>query len=157
MDINQLKHFIEIVESDFNISETSKKIHISQPGLSKMILNFEREENIKLFERANGRLQNLTPAGENLYYSAVELLKQYDEMMEVLRADSVKMKGKIKIGIPPLVNTMLFTHILPKLIIENPSIQFEIIEVGAFQLQKLLILQEIDMAVLLRPANFKNV
>lgn len=156
MDIKQLKNFVVIVESDFNISETSKKLHISQPALSKMILNFEREENIELFERSNGRLQSLTPAGENFYYNAIELLKQYDEMMEGLRDASSKMKGKIKIGIPPLVNTVLFTEILPKLILENPNIQFDIIEMGAFELQKSLILQEIDIAALLRPSNFKK-
>jgi DNA-binding transcriptional LysR family regulator len=154
MDIKQLKNFVIIVESDFNISETSKKIHISQPALSKMILNFERDENIELFERSNGRLQSLTPAGENFYYNAVELLKQYEEMMEGLRDASIKMKGRIKIGIPPLVNTVLFTEIIPKLILENPNIQFNIIEMGAFELQKSLILQEIDLAILLRPSDF---
>jgi DNA-binding transcriptional LysR family regulator len=156
MDIKQLKNFVEIVESDFNISETSKKVHISQPALSHMILNFEREENIELFKRSNGRLHSLTPAGENFYYNAIELIKQYEEMMEGLRDASSKMKGKIKIGIPPLVNTVLFTEIIPKLIMENPDIQFDIIEMGAFELQKSLILQEIDLAVLLRPSEFKD-
>jgi len=154
MDIKQLKNFVVIVESNFNISETSKKIHISQPALSKMILNFERDEEIELFERSNGRLQSLTPAGENFYYNAVELIKQYEEMMEGLRDASSKMKGKIKIGIPPLVNTVLFTEIIPKLILENPNIQFNIIEMGALELQKSLILQEIDLAVLLKPSDF---
>jgi DNA-binding transcriptional LysR family regulator len=154
MDIKQLKNFVVIVESDFNISETSKKVHISQPALSQMILHFEREENIELFKRSNGRLQSLTPAGENFYYNAIELIKQYEEMMEGLRDASSKMKGKIKIGIPPLVNTVLFTEIIPKLIMENPNIQFDIIEMGAFELQKSLILQEIDLAVLLRPSDF---
>lgn len=156
MDIKQLKNFVVIVESDFNISETSKRLHISQPALSKMILNFEREENIELFERSNGRLQSLTPAGENFYYSAVELLRQHEEMMEGLRDASSKVKGKIKIGIPLLVNTVFFTEIIPKLILENSNIQFDIIEMGAFELRRSLILQEIDMAVLLRPADFKK-
>jgi DNA-binding transcriptional LysR family regulator len=156
MDIKQLKNFVIIVESDFNLSETSKKIHISQPALSQMILHFEKEENIELFKRSNGRLQSLTPAGENFYYHAIELLKQYEEMMEGLRDASSKMKGRVKIGIPPLVNTVLFTEIIPKLIMENPNIQFDIIEMGAFELQKSLILQEIDLGVLLKPSDFKE-
>lgn len=156
MDIKQLKNFVEIVDADFNISETSKKIHISQPALSKMIINFEREENVQLFERSYGRLQNLTPAGENFYYNAVELLKQYDEMMENLRHDAAKVKGRIRIGIPPLVLAVLFSEIIPKLILEYPNIQFEISEVGAFELKKSLVLQEIDIAILLNPADFNK-
>jgi DNA-binding transcriptional LysR family regulator len=156
MDINQLKNFIEIVESNFNISETSKKVHISQPALSKMILNFERDENILLFERSNGRLKSLTPAGESFYYDAVELTKQYEGMMDDLRDASGKLRGRIRIGIPPLVNTILFTDILPRMILENPNIQFCIVEMGAFELRKSLILQELDIAVLLRPSDLKE-
>ena len=156
MDINQLKYFIEIVESNFNISETSKRIHISQPALSKMILGFERDENIQLFERSNGRLKSLTPAGESFYFNAMELIKQYEGMMDDLRDASGRLKGRIKIGIPPLVNTVLFTDILPKMITENPDIQFNIMEMGAFELRKSLILQEVDIAVLLRPSDFKE-
>ncbi len=156
MDIKQLKNFVEIVDADFNISETSKKIHISQPALSKMIINFEREENIQLFERSYGRLQNLTPAGENFYYNAIELLKQYDEMMENLRHAAANVKGRIKIGIPPLVLTVLFSEIIPKLILEYPNIQFDIYEVGAFELKKSLVLQEIDIAILLNPVDFNK-
>lgn len=154
MDIKQLKNFVVIVESNFNISETSKKIHISQPALSQMILSFERDENIQLFERSNGRLKSLTPEGENFYYNAIEVIKQYEEMMGWLREASSKMKGKIKIGIPPVVNTLLFTEIIPRLIVDNPNIQFDIVEMGAFELEKSLILQEIDIAVLVRPSNF---
>lgn len=156
MDIKQLKNFVEIVDANFNISETSKKIHISQPALSKMIINFEREENVQLFERSYGRLQNLTPAGENFYFNAVELLKQYDEMMESLRHTAAKVKGRIKIGIPPLVLTVLFSEIIPKLILEYPNIQFEISEVGALELKKSLVLQEIDIAILLNPVDFNK-
>lgn len=156
MDIEQLKNFVEIVESNFNISETSKKVHISQPALSKMVLSFERDENIQLFERSNGRLNRLTPVGESFYYNAVELISRYEEMMGDLRDSSGKLKGRIKIGIPPLVNTVLFSDILPRMIMDNPNIQFCIVEMGAFELRKSLILQEIDIAVLLRPSDFKE-
>ncbi|MGM9972984.1 MAG: LysR family transcriptional regulator [Clostridiaceae bacterium] len=156
MDIKQLKNFVEIVESDFNISETSKKIHISQPALSKMIINFEREENVQLFERSYGRLIGLTPAGENFYYNAIELLKQHEEMMEGLRHAAAEAKGKIKIGIPPLVLTVLFSEIIPKLILKYPNIQFEILEIGALELKKSLVLQEVDIAILLNPTDFNK-
>ena len=156
MDIRQLKNFVEIVESDFNISETSKKIHISQPALSKMIINFEREENVQLFERSYGRLISLTPAGENFYYNAVELLNKYEEMMEGLRHAAAEAKGRIKIGIPPLVLTVLFSEIIPKLILKYPNIQFEISEIGALELKKSLVLQEVDIAILLNPTDFNK-
>ncbi len=37
MDIKQLKYFVEIVKSGFNLSIASKTLHISQPALSQII------------------------------------------------------------------------------------------------------------------------
>ncbi|MDR0880141.1 MAG: LysR family transcriptional regulator [Clostridioides sp.] len=151
MDINHLTYFVEIVDSDFNISNASKKLHVSQPALSQVIKKFELDENIVLFERQKGRLKNLTLAGEHFYVSAKNVLKEYNLMMDSLREDSHLLKGKVRIGIPPLVLSMVFSEVLTKLIINNPEIEFDIVERGAFDLSKMLLLQELDYAVLLSP------
>lgn len=141
---------MEIVHSKCNLSAASKRLNISQPALSAIIRNFERGENIQLFERYNGRLQNLTPSGEIFYEHALILLSGYANMLNEVRESSVRFKGKIRIGIPPLVLSVFFSDILPKMIIENPDIEFELIEQGAFELRKLLIAKNLDFAVLLQ-------
>ena len=70
MDITQLKYFVCIVESDYNLSAASKKLHISQPALTQYIRKFEDEEGIELFTRMSGRLNGLTVSGENFYSNA---------------------------------------------------------------------------------------
>jgi DNA-binding transcriptional LysR family regulator len=156
MEIKQLQYFCAIVESHFNLSAASKKLHISQPALSQMIKTFEEEENIILFERSNGRLQNLTAVGENFYKNAQNVIEQYQYMIEQVREASSKMKGKIKIGIPPLVISVVFSKIITELIINNPDIKFEVIEIGAYELRKSLLLQEVDIAILLRPTKMSQ-
>jgi DNA-binding transcriptional LysR family regulator len=157
MDIKQLKYFLTIVDSDFNLSAASKKLHVSQPALSLMIKNFEEEENVLLFERANGRLQNLTPVGEVFYANAQAVIEQYQYMMDQLREEATKMKGKIKIGIPPVVISVIFSEVMADLILNNPDIKFEIIELGAYALRKKLLLQEMDIAILLKPTNIDHI
>lgn len=151
MDIKQMHYFISIVETDFNMSQASKILHISQPALSQTIATLEKNENILLFERAHGRLQTLTPAGEVLYQHAKEIVQKYDVMIQELQEESAQLKGNIKIGIPPVVISVVFPEILPQLISTNPEIRFEIKEAGAVELKKDLILQELPIAVLLRP------
>lgn len=151
MDILQLKYFIAIVENDLNLSLASKKLHLSQPALSKYILKFEEEENLKLFERKNGRLSGLTFAGENFYHNAKVVVENHTNMLSELREQSKKITGTVRIGIPPLILTVLFTEIMAQLIINNPTISFVIIEQGAYELKKLLFLGEIDFAVILAP------
>jgi len=151
MDIKQMHYFISIVETDFNMSQASKILHVSQPALSQTIAVLEKNENLTLFERAHGRLQTLTPAGEVLYQYAKEIVEKYDAMIEDLQQESSQLRGHLKIGIPPVVISVVFPEILPKLISTNPEIRFEIKEAGAVELKKDLLLQELPIVVLLRP------
>lgn len=156
MDIKQMHYFVSIVETDFNISQASKILHISQPALSQTITNLEKNENILLFERSHGRLQTLTPAGEVLYQHAKEIIQKYDVMMKELQEESAHLKGNIKIGIPPVIISVVFPEILPELISTNPEIRFEIKEAGAVELKKDLLLQELPIVVLLRPTGLDS-
>lgn len=156
MDIKHLEYFIEIVNSKCNMSTASKKLFVSQPALSSMITNFEREEGVKLFERYSGRLQNLTPSGEVFYEYAQQLVDNYYSMLHELRETSKKHKGKIKIGIPPFVLSVVFSQIIPTLILDNPDIEFTIVEQGAFDLKSLLVSKALDFAVLIAPADIDS-
>lgn len=156
MDINQLKYFIAIVENDLNLSIASKKLHISQPALSKYIIKFEEEEKVRLFERNHGRLTGLTPAGENFYANALIVIEKHDTLMSEFREHGSLIKGTVKIGIPPLILTVLFTEVMADLIRLNPDIRFIIVEKGAFELRRMLLLDELDFAVLLHPTNLNE-
>lgn len=156
MEISQLKYFIAIVENNLNLSDASRKLHISQPALSKYIIKFEEDENLKLFERNHGRLTGLTQAGENFYANALVVIEKHDNLMREFREHGSPIKGIVRIGIPPLILTVLFTEIMADLIRLNPKIKFTIIEKGAFELRKMLLLEELDLAVLLDPTNLSD-
>lgn len=149
MDIKHLTYFIEIINCDYNVSQASKKLNISQPALSAAIKSFEVENSMALFERHKGRLVSLTPAGDVFYRNALDLLEAHQRMMSELREGSLKLKGKVRVGVPPLILGIAFFHAIPKVVLENPDIQFEIIEAGAFELRKKLQARELDFAILL--------
>ena len=156
MDITQLKYFVCIVESDYNLSAASKKLHISQPALTQYIRKFEDEEGIELFTRMSGRLNGLTVSGENFYSNAKIVIEQYNTMYKELHENSSSIKGTVTIGIPPLVLTVLFTEYLAQIIRLNPTIRFNIVEEGAYELRRKLLLHEIDFVVILQPTNLNN-
>lgn len=162
MDIRQLRYLVEIVQNKFNLSETSQRIHLSQPALSQTIRRMETEFEVELFNRSRGRLISLTPVGESVYQDALEVLQKHDQLMTNMRNTAESMQGRIRIGIPPLVLSVLFTDVLAELIANNPRARIEIIEEGAFELRRMLQTEEIDCAILLEPtdlskANFEQV
>ena len=151
MDIKHLKYFIAIVENNFNLSQTASLLYVAQPTLSIMINDFEKKEGINLFQRERGRIINLTNSGEDFYQDAKEVVAKYDGMRKNLQADKKSSSGSLTIGIPPLILSLVFATVLPKLILENPAIQFKIKEEGAYALQDSLLLDNVDFAVLLAP------
>jgi DNA-binding transcriptional LysR family regulator len=157
MDIKHLEYFTTIVENNFNLSQSAKILLISQPGLTKFIKEFEEKEEVELFVRSKGRLVDLTPIGKEFYDNALTVLNQYNHLMTDLRINKTAVKGTIKVGIPPVILTVLFKKAIPHFIMENPTIQLEIVEAGAYELQKMLLLQEIDIAFLIDPITTQNI
>ena len=156
MDIRYLEYFIEIVGSKCNLSAASKKLNVSQPALSQVIKSFETNENLQLFERYKGRLQNLTPAGKVFYRNALLITENYKNMIEELRESSVKVRGKIRIGIPPLILGIVFSEVMSTLISDNPDIDVEITEAGSVELSKLLTSRSLDLALLIQPTDIDS-
>lgn len=156
IDILKMKYFIAIVESEFNLTKAAQRLFISQPALSKFISTLEEEENLILFERKNNKLMVLTPAGEKFYEHSKAINSAYNIMLNDLSVYSKVISGTIKIGIPPLIMTVLFTEVIAQLYLKNPQIKFEIVELGAFELRKKLLLNEIDLAILITPTGLSS-
>lgn len=151
MDINHFFYFAAIVEANLNLSAAAKKIHISQSALSKIITSFEQEEGVLLFNRQNGRLISLTPAGSAFYSAGLKIIDIYDELMTTIMKESGKAKGKVVIGIPPLVVTLIFAQWISDFLVQFPNIELEIIEAGAEELREKFLAHEIDFVALLSP------
>lgn len=156
LDIKQIRYFIAIVENHFNLSQAAELLYVSQPTLSMMINDFEKRENIKLFKRKRGRIIGLTYLGDNYYKDAQKVLSLYDDMFLKLHDHSKGLKGSINIGIPPLILSVVFSEVMPKLILENPGIQFNLKEIGAYQLKNELLVGNVDVAVLLSPTGIAD-
>ena len=151
MDIKQLEYFIVIVDSNFNLSEAADRIHISQSALSQMIKNFEKKESTLLFKRKHNKLEGLTLAGELLYKHAGIITRQYENMFFEIRNLDAQLKGEIRIGIPPFIISTIFSQIISLLKRQYPDIEITILEFGAYQLKKMLVAKEVDIAILLTP------
>lgn len=90
MDIRQLEYFMTVVGEDFNLTKASEKLGISQPALSKMIINFESEMNLSIFNRERGRLASLSDAGKLLLEYGQSIVLKHREMMDKIAVYSSK-------------------------------------------------------------------
>ncbi|WP_338231178.1 LysR family transcriptional regulator [Companilactobacillus muriivasis] len=157
MDIHQIQYLITIVDNDFNLTKSSRVLNVSQPALSKLISELENVEQIQIFTRGKGRITGLTSTGEDLISHGRTISRDYDDLIKSIHDRADDKTGTVKLGIAPVIISTVFNRSIPKFIQENPKIDLQIVEKGAYELQKKLILQEIDLAVLVSPATYPSV
>ena len=157
MDLKQLNYFIAVVENDFNLSKTSKKLGITQPTLSQMIIELEKEYDVKLFDKEYGRFKRLTKIGNKFYNDAKVIVGRMEQLNYELKQQNDMFKGRVRIGIPPLILSFLCSKSIPAFTTENSDIRLEIVEDNAYVLYDMLQKNEIDLAITTEPINHKDI
>ena len=88
MDLRVLRYFLAVAREE-SISRAAQAVHITQPSLSRQIMDLERELKTKLFERGRKKRRlMLTPAGALLRKRAEELVLLADSAFTRTWGDS---------------------------------------------------------------------
>lgn len=145
------------MDNDFNLTKSAEILHVSQPAISKSIKDIEFKKGIQVFKHKKGRIIGLTRYGMMLVSESKKVYQQYVEMMEKLNKLSNEKNGTVKIGIAPVINSIVFNDALISFINTNPGIELKLIERGAYHLQKMLVLGDIDLAVIVSPATIEGI
>ncbi len=146
MDIRQINYFVQVADCG-NYSLASQKLFVSQPALSKTIKNMEEELGFVFFYTFQ-RKQHLTDAGKAFYDKAVELLKEYNELMEMAYDEAGVDKGSVEIGLSTSTGSALFSRIYPKFKAKYPLIDINIMESDGNSLIEAVNRKDIDAAII---------
>lgn len=144
MKLIQLEYFCETARC-LSITRAAQKLYVTQPAVSSAVKELEKEFSVQLFTHVGNRLA-LTEEGKAFYEQGEQLLRQVEDTSRKLK-DLGKQVPAVRIGIPPLLSTVLFPELLLQLKEECPKVRAELFEYGSARAAELVQKEELDLAL----------
>lgn len=142
--------YLKAIREYGNISHAANALFVSQPYLSTFMKNLESKLGVELINRQVTPL-TLTYAGE-LYISYMqEIHEMHEFMMRDLEALTELKKGRIVIGINPILASHMLYDFLPEFMDKYPGIEIQLEEGTANEMETLTLQNKIDVCINMLP------
>lgn len=124
MEIRVLRYFIEVAREQ-NITAAAERLHITQPTLSKQLMDLENELGKKLFVRGK-RKTLLTDDGMFLYRRAQEIVEMADKTELAFKSTNEAVSGDICIGCGETKGMRVIIDTMKELNRQHPDIRYHL-------------------------------
>lgn len=156
MDIRVLRYFLAVAREE-NISNAAKYLHVTQPTLSRQLMELESYLGVKLFSRSSGnRTITLTEEGMLLRKRAEEILYLVEKTESEIVAPEESVTGNIYIGSGETHVISLLSKEIKNIREEHSDIHFHFFSGNADHVMERLDNGLIDFGVLAEPANISK-
>lgn len=146
LDLNRLNVFVQVAATQ-NCSEAAKRLHLSQPTVSKHIQTLEAELGIQLFERDGSRL-HITNAGMTLLPWARKLLHDASEVEEIMQSMQSSIVGQLRIACTTTAGKYLLPHLAARFKKQYPGVQIFIQPCIPGEMAPRLLADDADLGVI---------
>ncbi len=152
--LQQMEALISLVEEG-SFSLAARKMHITQPALTKNIRNAEDYLGASLVNRSSTGI-SLTPEGKVIYDYARRMIKLREEAKEKISALGINTGGNIYIGASTIPATYILPRVLSALRGHHPDITMYIKTADSEDVMNMVLAGEVEMGIIGKcPSNKK--
>lgn len=153
MDVQALRYFVEVARRQ-GFTRAGHALHVTQPAISKRVRSLEDELGTPLLVRERRRVL-LTEAGRIVFERAQGILDALRVIEEEVAEISATKRGRLKLGMTPIVAVTSLPPLLAEFHREYPGIVLELREEGSHELEKLVSDRELDVGAVVLPTDEK--
>ena len=150
MELRHLRYFIAVAEEE-NVTRAARRVHVSQPALSRQIRDLEEDLGFLLLERS-AKSVRLTDAGRVFLNEARAVLKRADEAVKAARAAALGETGEIHVGYAPSPTVELLPCALHAFQNTAPGVRVELHDLSSEEMLRGLSEGKLDLCLMVRPS-----
>lgn len=151
MNLLGMRYFISVAEYA-SFTKASEHLFVTQPTLSRQILDLEEELGVQLFVRGRRSL-TLTPQGKLFLREATEIIKRCDDLPALLKEKNDAkgdVIGLLRIGYQSFLDTTLMNDTLQAVTGSHPRIDFLLLRGTPPELKHYLLIDKCDVVFVLQ-------
>ncbi len=154
MELRVLHYFLTVAREE-NITRAADALHITQPTLSRQLMQLEEEVGAQLFNRHSRKI-TLTHEGMLLRRRAEEILSLVQKTEREISDANSLIDGEIAIGAGELHAVQLLPPLIKSFRETYPNVTFDIHTGNADQIKERIENGLTDIGVLLEPVNIEK-
>lgn len=151
MEFRVLKYFLMVAREE-NITKAAALLHLTQPTLSRQLMQLEEELGVKLFHRSKHSII-LTEDGMLLKRRAQEIISLSDKTVQELSHKEDVLSGEIAIGCGETKNLLFLSEQIRKFRQKYPLVQFSIHSAIADDIKERIEKGILDIGLLMEPVD----
>lgn len=151
MELRVLRYFL-LAAREENITKAAELLHVTQPTLSRQLMQLERELGTKLFHRGQ-RSITLTDDGMLLKRRAQELVALADKTEREFIKSEGALTGELSIGSGETLSMHILAQWIAAFREENPLVQYDLYSATADEVKDRIEKGILDMGLLVEPAD----
>ncbi len=149
MELRVLQYFLAAAREE-NITKAAAFLHITQPTLSRQLMQMEEELGVKLFRRGKHNIL-LTEEGMLLRRRAQEIVDLAEKAAKEVKREEEMVLGEISIGCGETQNMKPLSEMIASFRQKYPDVSFNIYTAIADDVKERLENGVLDMGLLLEP------
>lgn len=149
MELRVLQYFLAAAREE-NITKVAALLHITQPTLSRQLMQMEEELGVKLFRRGKHNIL-LTEEGMLLRRRAQEIVDLAEKAAKEVKREEEMVLGEISIGCGETQNMKPLSEMIASFRQKYPDVSFNIYTAIADDVKERLENGVLDMGLLLEP------
>jgi LysR family cys regulon transcriptional activator len=147
MNFQQLRYVRETVRQGLNLTQAAKRLHTSQPGVSKQIRELESELGVEIFVRHGKRIVAVTEPGKAVVDVIDRLLQDAENLKQVGREFKDRTSGVLTIATTHTQARYSLPRVVGAFKRKYPKVHLTIKQGSPPQLAEMVIAREADIAI----------